>query len=118
MWNRYERDIAKAWERVRAVPSRTLRTRFGMVEYATAGEGQPVLMSHGVMGGHPQGLGMVATYYGPAFAISPSRFGYFGSILPAGATPATQADVYAEVLDELGVERAVVIGFSAGGPSM
>jgi pimeloyl-ACP methyl ester carboxylesterase len=117
MWNRYERDVAQAWKRVRAVPSRTLRTGFGTIEYATSGEGQPVLVSHGVMGGHPHGLGMVATYYGPAFAISPSRFGYFGSSLPADASPAQQADVYAELLDELGVDRAVAIGFSAGGAS-
>lgn len=67
-------------------------------------------MSHGVMGAHPQGLGMVTTYYGPAFAIAPSRFGYFGSSLPADATPAMQADIYAELLDDLGVERAVVVG--------
>jgi hypothetical protein len=64
-------------------------TEFGPVEYATAGDGQPVLMSHGVMGGHPAGLEMIATYYGSAFAISPSRFGYFGSSLPVHATPAS-----------------------------
>jgi pimeloyl-ACP methyl ester carboxylesterase len=60
---------------------------------------------------------MVETYYGPALAIAPSRFGYFGSTLPAEATPADQADIYAELLDELGIDRAVAIGFSAGGPS-
>jgi pimeloyl-ACP methyl ester carboxylesterase len=114
----YEKEITTAWERVRAVSSRRLRTTWGTVEYALAGEGQPVLMSHGLMGGHPQGLGMVSTYFGEeAMAIAPSRFGYFGSDLPHRATPALQADVYAELLDELAIERAVVIGFSAGGPS-
>lgn len=117
MCKRNERAIANAWERVEAMPSKTLRTRWGTVEYATAGQGQPVLMSHGLMGGHPAGLGMVATYYGPAFAIAPSRFGYFGSDLPGDATPADQADVYAKLLDELAVDRCVVIGFSAGGTS-
>jgi pimeloyl-ACP methyl ester carboxylesterase len=61
---------------------------------------------------------VVRTYYGDdALAIAPSRFGYFGSTLPDGANPSLQADVYAVLLDHLGVERAVVIGFSAGGTS-
>jgi len=50
--------------------------------------------------------------------IAPSRFGYFGSTLPEGATPANQADAYALLLDHLGVDRPVVIGFSAGSGSI
>jgi len=119
MWPKsFDSEITSSWERVRAVPSRTLETSCATVEYALAGEGQPVLMSHGVMGSHAEALGMVATYFGDnALAIAPSRFGYFGSDLPKRATPALQADVYAELLDALSIERAVVIGFSAGGPS-
>lgn len=118
MWRkRYETEIKRARERVGAVPSRSLQTTCARIEYAVSGSGQPVLMSHGVMGGHAEGLGMVTTYYGNALAIAPSRFGYFGSELPDNATPALQADVYAELLDALMVERCVVIGFSAGGPS-
>jgi pimeloyl-ACP methyl ester carboxylesterase len=115
--NSYEAEITEAWERVRSVPSHTLETTWGRLEYAVAGAGQPVLMSHGVMGGHPQGLGMVTTYFGDGFAIAPSRFGYFASELPPDPTPALQADAYAELLDALDVERCVAIGFSAGGPS-
>jgi pimeloyl-ACP methyl ester carboxylesterase len=115
--NSYEAEIAEAWERVRSVPSHIIETSWGRVEYAVTGRGQPVLMSHGLMGGHPQGLGMVTTYFGDGFAIAPSRIGYFASGLPASATPAIQADVYAELLDALDVERCVAIGFSAGGPS-
>lgn len=120
MWpKRYKLEIASAWQRVNAVASRTLETPWGRVEYAIVGSGQPGLMSHGVFGGHAEGLGMVRTYYGEcAFAIAPSRFGYFASELPPHATPALQADVYATLLDALGIEKAVVIGFSAGGPSM
>ena len=52
---------------------------------------------------------------GPGFRIiAPSRFGYFHSSLPPGATPADQADAYALLLDHLGIGRAVVFGFSAG----
>jgi pimeloyl-ACP methyl ester carboxylesterase len=55
----------------------------------------------------------------PGFrVIGPSRFGYFGSSLPDGATPAGQADAYALLLGHLGVGRVVVLGFSAGGGSL
>jgi pimeloyl-ACP methyl ester carboxylesterase len=47
--------------------------------------------------------------------IAPSRFGYLGSSLPAGATPADQADAYAVLLDALGIERTAVVGCSTGG---
>jgi pimeloyl-ACP methyl ester carboxylesterase len=49
--------------------------------------------------------------------IAPSRFGYFGSTLPPHATPADQAEVYALLLDRLGVDRAAVLAFSAGSAS-
>jgi pimeloyl-ACP methyl ester carboxylesterase len=55
---------------------------------------------------------------GPASGvIAPSRFGYFGSSLPDGATPAGQADAYALLLDHLGIGRTAVLGFSAGSGS-
>jgi pimeloyl-ACP methyl ester carboxylesterase len=50
-------------------------------------------------------------------AIAPSRFGYLGSTMPAGATVADQADVYAALLDHLGLRQVVMVGFSAGGPA-
>jgi len=117
MRSTYQNEIAQAWKRVRAVPTRTLSSSYGRVEYAMAGSGQPVLMSHGILGSHTEALGMVSTYFGEALAIAPSRFGYFRSEMPRDASPARQADVYAELLDEVGVERCVAIGFSAGGPS-
>lgn len=56
---------------------------------------------------------------GPGFrVVAPSRFGYFGSSLPDGATPAGQADAYALLLDHLEINRAVVLGFSAGSGSV
>lgn len=62
---------------------------------------------------------MWANLTGPGFrVIAPSRFGYFGSTLPQGGTPADQADAYALLLEHLGVDRAVVVGFSAGSGSI
>jgi pimeloyl-ACP methyl ester carboxylesterase len=77
-------------------------------------------VSHGVLGCHADGVdGWWASLPGPGFRIiAPSRFGYFGSSLPPGATPAAQADAYAVLLDHLGIGRAVVLGFSAGSGSV
>lgn len=47
-----------------------------------------------------------------------TRFGYFGSTLPKNASPADQADAYVLLLDRLGVDRAVVMGASAGTASV
>lgn len=114
----YRSDMLAARARVRAVPSHLLDTEMGVVEYAIEGAGPPVLVSHGILGSHVEGLGMAKTYLGDdRHAIAPSRFGYFGSGLPSDATPARQADLYVALLDHLGVDQAVVLGFSAGGTS-
>lgn len=116
MWQRYHRDLVEAWAHIHAVRSQLLDTPDGRVEYVTSGAGRPLLMSHGILGGHVEGLGMVATYVGQhVHAIAPSRFGYFRSDLPRDATPALQADAYAILLDHLGIDEAVIVGYSAGG---
>jgi 2-hydroxy-6-oxonona-2,4-dienedioate hydrolase len=49
--------------------------------------------------------------------IAPSRFGYLGSSFPDQAAPEMQADAFAVLLDELGVDSVSVFGGSAGVPS-
>ena len=116
----YREDMSRAWDRINSFPTKRLDTRFGTIEYADQGDGPPLLVSHGVLGCHVDTVGTGwASLAGPAFrVVGPSRFGYFGSTLPEGATPADQADAYALLLDHLGVDRAVVIGFSAGSGSV
>jgi pimeloyl-ACP methyl ester carboxylesterase len=77
-------------------------------------------VSHGVLGCHVDTIdSWWADLAGPGFrVIGPSRFGYFGSTLPKDAAPADQADAYALLLDHLGVDRAVVIAYSAGSGSV
>ncbi len=116
----YREDMRRAWDRINSFPTQRLETRFGTIEYADQGEGLPLLVSHGVLGCHVDTVdSWWANLPGPGFqVIGPSRFGYFGSTLPEGATPADQADAYALLLGHLGVDRAFVIGFSAGSGSI
>ena len=116
----YRQDMRRAWDRINSFPTQRLDSRFGTIEYADDGAGMPLLVSHGVLGCHVDSVNTSwACLYGRGFRIiAPSRFGYFGSTLPDGATPADQADAYALLLEHLGVDRAVVIGFSAGSGSI
>ncbi len=49
--------------------------------------------------------------------IAPSRVGYLRTPLSTGRTPAECADAMAALLDTLGIDKVVVIGFSGGGPT-
>lgn len=115
----FRRDLRRARDRVQRGDPRTLQTvASGRIEYGQHGEGPAVLIAHPLYGGFDAGLGLARTYLGDGYRIiAPSRFGYLGSTLPEGATPATQADAYASLLDHLEVSEVVVFGYSAGGPS-
>jgi pimeloyl-ACP methyl ester carboxylesterase len=115
----FQRDLQRARDRLLQGDPRTLETAESVrVEYAQRGDGPAVLISHPLYGGFDIGLGLARTYIGDGFRIiAPSRFGYLGSTLQDGATPATQADAYASLLDHLDVAQVVAFGYSAGGPS-
>jgi pimeloyl-ACP methyl ester carboxylesterase len=118
VYARFRRDIRAARERVQNLGSQVTETECGPVEYATLGEGTPVLVVHGILGGFDQGLVIARGNVGEEFrSIVPSRFGYLGTPLPDDASPAGQADAYACLLDALGIEQAAFIGTSAGGTS-
>jgi pimeloyl-ACP methyl ester carboxylesterase len=114
----YQRFIAGARARLASAPRETIVVPgVGTVEYADDGSGFPALVSHPLFGGFDVGLGVGRKFLGPeARLLVPSRFGYLASALPRDATPADQADAFAAVLDAVGVQRAVVLGYSAGGP--
>lgn len=96
----------------------TVPTPWGAVEYAELGHGDPVLVVHGIFQGCDGGLRAVRDQLRDRRLIAPSRFGYLGSSLPAGATPAAQADAFVVLLDALGIDRVDVIGVSAGSTSV
>ncbi len=113
----YQRDIHQARERILA-GSQIVDTPCGQIEYAVAGDGQPVLVVHGAGGGFDQGLDVSKKLVQSGFrVIAMSRFGYLRTPLPADASPAAQADAYACLLDALNIPRVAVVGFSAGAPS-
>jgi len=118
IYARFRRDIRAARERVQNLGSQVVETDCGPIEYASFGEGYPVLVIHGIFGGFDQGLVTARGQLGEGFrAIVPSRFGYLRTPLPDGASPAVQADAYACLLDALGIEQAAILATSAGGTS-
>jgi pimeloyl-ACP methyl ester carboxylesterase len=93
-------------------------TRRGPIEYVESGGGAAVLAIHGAMGGYDQGQILVRTIGEPGYRyVSVSRPGYLGTPLMAGRKPEEQADLYAELLDGLGIHQAAIMAISGGGPS-
>jgi 2-hydroxy-6-oxonona-2,4-dienedioate hydrolase len=113
----YRHDEREA--RARIDGGRVIETAAGPVEYAEAGDGPAVLVIHGAAGGCDQGLLIGEMLLPDGYRmIAPSRFGYLNAGIPQDASLEAQADAFAALLDELGVDEPIpVIGFSAGGPS-
>jgi pimeloyl-ACP methyl ester carboxylesterase len=117
VYRRYRRDLRAAESRVSS-GSKLAGTASGLIEYADAGTGAPVLVIHGAGGGFDQGLEFGQPLLDHGFrVIAPSRFGYLRTPLPAGASPMAQADAHARLLDALHLEKVAVVGVSAGSPS-
>jgi pimeloyl-ACP methyl ester carboxylesterase len=112
----YSRDMRATRERL-AAGSQIIETRHGPLEYATWGEGPVVLVVHGAGGGYDQGISIARAFGGEGFRwISPSRFGYLRTPLPADASTAAQAEAFTDLLDALGVERVAIVAMSGGVP--
>lgn len=116
---RFQCDIRIARAHLQNIGSQVIETDCGAIEYASFGEGYPVLVIHGIFGGFDQGRVLARGQIGEEFhSIVPSRFGYLRTPLPNDASPATQADAYACLLDTLGIKQAAIMGTSAGGTSV
>jgi len=117
---RYFNDIAAARQRA-ASGSQIAQTACGPIEYAEYGQGLPILMIHGAGGGYDQGILLAQAFIRQGYrVIAPSRFGYLRAQRaedPSDHSPTAQAKAHACLLDALGIDRAVIIGASAGGPS-
>lgn len=90
------------------------------LSHTEEGVGPALLALHGAMGGADQSWLLARALLADIETrrvIAVSRPGYPGTPLTLGRTPEAQADLYARLLDALGVERTIVAAVSAGGPS-
>lgn len=102
--------------------SRIAQTALGPVEYGIARAERlktavPVLAIHGAPGGYDQGLVAGAHGFPDRAVIGVSRPGYLRTPLTSGKSPQAQADLFAALLDTLGIDRVIALGMSGGGPS-
>lgn len=117
VYRAYRRAIESSRARISA-GSRIASTRCGPIEYAEAGSRPAALVVHGAGGGFDQGMLFAAPLAQRGLrVIAMSRFGYLRTPLPTDASPAAQADAHAALLDALHIDRAAVVGVSAGAPS-
>ncbi len=98
--------------------SQIVFTSMGAIEYKSIGSGPIIILSH--MGG--TGSDNIELFRGIAEAgyqiICPSRPGYLQTPLTENADFEYQADLYAELLNQLNIsEKVFIMGVSAGGPS-
>lgn len=115
---RFRADLRAARDRLTAIPTAVTNTAIGPVTYTERGQGHPILLVHGIFGGYDAGLRLAEPQVLARHRlVSPSRFGYPGTPMPAHPSVELQADAHAALLDSLGIERAVVYAGSAGGTS-
>lgn len=87
----------------------------GKVSYIEEGQGEVILICHGICGGYDQAYDTLAKGGNNYRILAPSRFGYPGSDMPEDATIEMQIETFKELLDLLGIEKTYVLGTSAGG---
>ena len=111
----YFMALRLARKRLADLGSQLLETDCGVIEYVRVGQGYPVLVVHGAMGGFDHGLWLAHGFNVTDYQlICISRFGYLRSALPPGANLNMQADLFACLLDALGIPKVAVLAVSAG----
>jgi 2-hydroxy-6-oxonona-2,4-dienedioate hydrolase len=114
IWWRFMTDIAAARAQI-AQGSTVINTRCGAIEYQDAGSWLPLLAVHGSGGGYDQGMAFAAPLTTRGIrVIAVSRFGYLRTPMPPDASAEAQADAFVCLLDALGIQKAAVMGGSAG----
>jgi len=110
-WKRRMTDLANEGSSI-------ISTARGDVQYTEVGVGLPVLHSHGSPAGcdaGPRAFRKLAQQ-GNIRWITPSRPGFLMTPLTVGKTTEQQADMFVDLMDVLNVEKAVIHGWSGGGP--
>lgn len=109
-------DIRKAKKRLHHYIPNTFKSTLGNIKYLDRGDGDTILISHGIFGGYDQGfISLESMHLSNYRKISPSCFGYLGSEAPSNPSPLKQAQAYKELLDSLAIEKTFILATSAGG---
>ncbi|MCV0396887.1 MAG: alpha/beta fold hydrolase [Rhizobiaceae bacterium] len=109
--------IAREAERLVPATGKTLEIEGNRIHYVETGEGPPILLIHG-LGGHHHHMRPLMAPLGDSFrVISLDRAGSGWSTRAAGMTGnlREQARLIARFIDEMGLERPVLVGHSLGG---
>lgn len=114
-WFMCRQAVRQAYKRLETYNAQTVALSYGDMTYVDKGSGETILVAHGISGGYDQAYDTAKDMRTRYRVLAPSRFGYLGSDMPNDATPAAQANAYVELLDELGIEKAYILGTSAGG---
>jgi 2-hydroxy-6-oxonona-2,4-dienedioate hydrolase len=114
VWWQFTTDIAAARQRI-AQGSTLIDTPCGPIEYQAAGEGPVLLAVHGSGGGFDQGMAFAAPLIAQGIrVVAMSRFGYLRTPMPADGSAEAQADAFVCLMDALDIDKAAVMGGSAG----
>ena len=97
--------------------STVVNTSVGPIEYVLVGKGPAIIAIHGAPGGYDQGIFAMRDWVNEGYSIlALSRPGYLRTPLDLGSSFEEQAEVVRVLMDELNIQRAAIIGSSAGGP--
>ena len=95
--------------------AKTVETTYGKISYIEEGEGEVILVCHGICGGYDQAYDSLSDITDRYRVVAPSRFGYPGSEVPADPGIDNQVNAFVELLDSLNIDKVYVLGTSAGG---
>jgi pimeloyl-ACP methyl ester carboxylesterase len=111
---RWKRDLVAELK----AGSTVIETDKGPVEHTIHGTSGPyVAVMHGAPGGYDQTEALFSDMFEKGFRVlSWSRPGYIRTPLSSGRTFEEQADTFVSLLNALGIDKAAIIAYSAGGP--
>lgn len=108
-------DLKEAIEKLKSYQSSQMILSYGNIEYLDRGNGEVLLVCHGIFGGFDQGYESLKDLTKDYRILSPSRFGYLNSNVLGKGTPEEQCKAYIELLDKLNIDKVFIVGTSAGG---
>lgn len=97
--------------------STIIETQLGKLEYSLVGQGRSILFLHGGHSNCRETLSHIGFDPEQFQLITPSRPGYGNTPLGKNRTPKQAAALIVELLKQLEIDKYIVYGISAGGPT-